>query len=94
MQRDFGRADSFGIGTPFVLARHYLLGGRLMSDSDANHQTPQDEATPAGLPDWFNVYAGLSPKEIEELEEIILTRAVFARNGFLDDDDLVDQSDP
>lgn len=47
---------------------------------------PADQAKPTGgtqasaaLPDWCNVYAGLSDNEIADLEKIILTRADLTR---------------
>lgn len=33
------------------------------------------------LPEWCNVYAGLSDEEIAELEETILTRADLTRSS-------------
>ena len=35
--------------------------------------------TAAGLPEWCNVFAGLSEEEIDEIEKIALTRATMAR---------------
>ena len=38
-----------------------------------------DTSSASKLPDWCNVYQGLSDKEIEELEGVILTRADLSR---------------
>jgi hypothetical protein len=35
--------------------------------------------TGAGLPEWCNVFAGLSEEEIDTIEKIALTRATMAR---------------
>ena len=42
----------------------------------------QPPSTPVGkLPDWCNVYEGLSDAEIAELEKIVLTRADLTRSS-------------
>lgn len=42
--------------------------------------TPKaSEGTPAELPDWCDVYKGLSDQEIDDLEKVILTRANLSR---------------
>jgi hypothetical protein len=35
--------------------------------------------TGAGLPEWCNLFAGLSEEEIDAIEKIALTRAIMAR---------------
>lgn len=40
-----------------------------------------DSSSASKLPDWCNVYDGLSDKEINELEKVILTRADLSRPG-------------
>ena len=39
-----------------------------------------DAATPATLPDWCNVYGGLTDDEIAEVERIALTRSEMTRS--------------
>ena len=45
-------------------------------DAAKNETPPADDQT---LPDWCNVYEGLSDDEIEQLEQTILTRADLSR---------------
>lgn len=40
---------------------------------------PREREGGAALPEWCNVYAGLSDAEVAELEKIILTRADLSR---------------
>ena len=46
--------------------------------------TPTEEASPGAatdhLPDWCNVYEGLSDEEIAEIEDVILDRSGWNRN--------------
>jgi hypothetical protein len=44
------------------------------------HQFPGGIQEVAALPDWCDVYAGLSDEEIAELEKSILTRADLSRD--------------
>lgn len=53
-------------------------------DLERKQETPAERTTPAAadiatLPDWCDVYAGLSDEEIAELEQAILRRADLTR---------------
>ena len=48
---------------------------RQISVEVAESTAGQDETENPTLPDWCNVYEGLSDEEIEDLERIILRRA-------------------
>lgn len=77
------------IGTADRQALEHVIGQRL-----SDHQqlvirvlsedvlTTPDVATSKGvtLPDWCNVYEGLSDEEISALEEVVLTRANLTRD--------------
>jgi hypothetical protein len=73
------------------LALEHVLGGQLqenqqlvirvvtLSQQQSNpDQRGESPAVPA-LPDWCNVYDGLSEQEIAEIEKIALTRANLSR---------------
>jgi hypothetical protein len=65
-------------------ALEHLLGRALADDDRVVIRVEEAEPATGGdqvpqLPDWCHVYKGLSDAEIEELEKIVLTRAVIAR---------------
>lgn len=47
--------------------------------SEPEKDASQPHRATGKLPDWCNVYAGLSDAEIEEVEQIALTRADLTR---------------
>jgi hypothetical protein len=49
------------------------------SDPTAESTGARDTAGQGKLPDWCNVYAGLSDEEIAEVERIVLQRADLTR---------------
>ncbi len=51
-----------------------VLGSESGEGAQATEPAPSDQ-----LPDWCNVYEGLTEKEIDELESIILQRANLTR---------------
>ncbi|MBW3596623.1 MAG: hypothetical protein KY475_05040 [Planctomycetes bacterium] len=58
------------------------LGTVLRDDQQVTLQVAAAEQSPAAgiLPPWCNVYAGMSDEEIEQLEAVILDRAVISRD--------------
>jgi hypothetical protein len=75
------------IDSPDRQALEHVLGHPLREDQQVVIRVVSRQAPPpprereggAALPDWCNVYAGLSDAEIAELEKIILTRADLSR---------------
>lgn len=75
-------------------ALEHMLGQTLRADQqvvirivnpqvqrDVSESAPRDGNGQAVLPEWCNVYAGLSDEEIADLEKIILTRADLSRHS-------------
>jgi len=73
-------------------AMEHLLGQRLReneqlvirvvtfkSSPEPSDTPPPSSGTMAVLPEWCNVYAGLSDEEIADLERTVLTRADLTR---------------
>jgi hypothetical protein len=50
-------------------------------EPSAQHDQAAGQQPAAQLPDWCNVYEGLNEQEIEEIEEVILTRADLTRTS-------------
>lgn len=46
---------------------------------DDSGETADDSAHAAALPEWCNVYAGLSDEEIASIEQTVLTRVDLSR---------------
>lgn len=44
-------------------------------------ETPATQQSSGTLPDWCNVYDGLSGEEMDELEEVILDRSHWSRSS-------------
>ena len=55
-----------------------IINRQVQPDGPAE-TTTQDRNGAAVLPEWCNVYAGLSDEEIADLEKTILTRADLSR---------------
>ena len=66
------------LGRP--LGDHQQLVIRVVS---ADESSTHAAAAPGGvtLPDWCNVYEGLSEEEVSALEEVVLTRADLTRDA-------------
>ena len=52
------------------------LGGKRREPSD---DVPRSDATDARLPDWCNVYEGMSDDDIRDVETVALNRADLTR---------------
>jgi len=55
------------------------LETRLADESEVVFTPAEPKGDVPELPEWCNVYAGLSEQEIDELEKAILRRSEFAR---------------
>lgn len=69
-----------------VIGRESQVNQRLLIQIvslDVPPTTPTDTPPTKGnqLPDWCNVYEGLSDDEIAELEKVVLTRADLTRSS-------------
>ncbi len=76
--------DVRDITSPARLAIEDFLGHPLKGDERLVIQVIGQDAekqpqTSTGLPEWCNVFAGLSEEEIDAIEKIALTRATMAR---------------
>ena len=77
------------IGTADRQALEHVIGRNLADDQRvvirvlkmdlSNRQTPESLPADAPLPDWCNVYQGLTDEAISSLEETLLTRADLGR---------------
>jgi hypothetical protein len=79
--RDIGTADRRAL--EHVIGRSLADGQRLLiSVLDVEMSSPESAAAEhayAALPDWCNVYHGLTDDAVTQLEEVILTRADLNR---------------
>lgn len=48
-------------------------------EAPAEGEKELEERPAGGLPEWCNVYEGLSEEEIAEMEQVVLTRADMTR---------------
>jgi hypothetical protein len=72
--------------TPWVVVRLDVFERMQRLTGEASEPGNGEQATSSGsaagsLPEWCNVYAGLSEDEIDELESVILNRADLSRAG-------------
>jgi hypothetical protein len=66
-----------------VIGRPLSANQRLIIQvtNDDTEADAKEDKPPPPLPEWCNVYDGLSDQEIAEIEDIILRRADFSRHS-------------
>jgi len=78
---DIGTADRRAL--EHVIGRSLADGQRLLISvldvQMSSPESPNAEKPPAALPDWCNVYEGLTDEAVARLEDTILTRADLSR---------------
>ena len=80
--RDIDTADRRAL--EHVIGQHLSEDQRLVIhvvNMDVPPQLSDDTPVNVTLPDWCNVYEGLSDEEVSALEEVVLTRADLSRNS-------------
>ena len=53
----------------------------VITPQETAEETPTTQQPPGTLPDWCNVYDGLSDEEIDEMEKVILDRSNWSRSS-------------
>ena len=73
--RDIDTADRRAL--EHVIGQHLAENQQLVIhvvNVDVSSQRPAGKPTTVALPDWCNVYEGLSDEEVSALEKVVLTR--------------------
>ena len=81
---NFGALSEAGRNAAETLVGHSLAENQQLVIQIVNQDAPAVEAAPTAadeLPEWCNVYAGLSDGEIATLEQAILRRLDLTRSG-------------
>jgi len=65
------------IGAPLQPGQQVIV--QVVEKESGGNETPS-EASEARLPDWFNIYEGLSDEEIDRLDVAIQQRLDLTRN--------------
>ena len=67
------------LGQPLRDNQQLIIQVVTLAKDSADQDKQNDVATSGQLPDWCNVYAGLTDEQIAEVEEVILQRSDLTR---------------